>query len=461
MGRTALELSPFSAARSERQAAGAPNSGSRIPRDAAAIVAWVLLIGAGALLVQVTLVRPGIARLDAAPLHAAFDPHVEPWIVLPVLVALATVWTMRVSSRLSWRAVLGAAWGLSATWAVSLASIRGWHRISAPLGHPGEYLAVVPKITSLGAFLDHFVEHIRGYPVHVQGHPPGFVVIVWALRHVGLGGPLAVSLLCIAVGAASAPAALIVVREVAGDEWARRAMPFVAVSPAAIWIATSADAFYAGVGAWGVALVVVATGRSGRHSDVCALVGGLLFGMTAFLSYGLVLLALIPLVVAARRRRARPIVLAAIGALPVFVAFLAAGFWWVDGLVATRGRYAAGIASRRPYLVFLVANLSSLAIALGPATAVALRRLRDHGVGLVVGGALLAVTIADLSGMSKSEVERIWLPFMPFLLVAGGALVVSRTAGAPGVLPRVRGTGWLIAQAAVAILLESLVRTAW
>ena len=37
-------------------------------------------------------------------------------------------------------------------------------------------------------------------------------------------------------------------------------------------------------------------------------------------------------------------------------------------------------------------------------------------------GAVLAVTVADLSQMSRSEVERIWLPFMPWLTLAVVAL---------------------------------------
>src|SRR5262249_59126618 len=116
------------------------------------------------------------------------------------------------------------------------------------------------------------------------------------------------------------------VREGGGEEWAGRAAPFVALAPAAIWIATTADAFYAGVSAWAIALVVLASGRRGPRADVLALAGGLLFGITAFLSYGLVLLAAVPLVVAWRRRRFRPLVLAAGGALIVAFGFLAAGF---------------------------------------------------------------------------------------------------------------------------------------
>ena len=39
--------------------------------------------------------------------------------------------------------------------------------------------------------------------------------------------------------------------------------------------------------------------------------------------------------------------------------------------------------------------------------------------------ALVTVLVADLSGMSKAEVERIWLPFVPWLLI-GTALLTRR-----------------------------------
>jgi hypothetical protein len=61
--------------------------------------------------------------------------------------------------------------------------------------------------------------------------------------------------------------------------------------------------------------------------------------------------------------------------------------------------------------------------------------------------ALLALLVADLSGMSKAETERIWLPFVMWMLPAGAFL------------PRPRA--WLIAQAALALLLNHLLLTGW
>ena len=58
--------------------------------------------------------------------------------------------------------------------------------------------------------------------------------------------------------------------------------------------------------------------------------------------------------------------------------------------------------------------------------------------------------MANLSGLSKGEVERIWLPFGLLALVAGASL-----GDGGSVRP------WLALQAAVAVALEVAVRTPW
>jgi hypothetical protein len=94
-------------------------------------------------------------------------------------------------------------------------------------------------------------------------------------------------------------------------------------------------------------------------------------------------------------------------------------------------------------------NLSALAIAVGPAIAPALRRLRTTGPALLVAGALAGVALADLSLLSKGEVERIWLPWVPWILVATLAL------------PHRRRHPWLAAQAATGIALQLALRSSW
>ena len=146
------------------------------------------------------------------------------------------------------------------------------------------------------------------------------------------------------------------------------------------------------------------------------------------------------------------------------------GFWWFDGLAATRVRYLAGIAlpcDRR--LLRALGNPAALALALGPAVAVALARVRDRRLWLLAGAALAAVVVANLSGLSKAEVERIWLPFCPWVLVlAAGladrperteALEPAPIAATPDWSPLAGAL--LAAQVVVAVAVESFVKTPW
>lgn len=416
---------------------------------------WCILVVGSVLLVQ-RLRWAGIdVKLDAPPLHGSVEPRMTVFLVVAAVVGGWIVWWLPAASRrLPWPALLAVSFVSAAAVAVVVATVHhGPGGLTEPLTGRFEYLDQVGAVGRPAPFLAGFADAVRdrAYSVHVHGHPPGFLLLLWLLDRVGLGGTVPAAALVIAGGAAAVPCVLVAARNVVSEAAARRAAPFLVIGPMAVWVATSADAFFMGVVAAAAAAVVVATGRPGGRGDRLAVCGGVGFGVAAFLSYGLVLAAVVPLGVAASRRRVRPIVLAALGALAVFGAFAAFGFSWFDGLAATRERYFAGVASVRPYSTFVVANLGILAIMLGPAVAVGLARLRDRRAWLLVGGALAAVVLADLSGMSKSEVERIWLPFAPWILVSGTALAVT-----------VRSTRrWLALQLVAALAIEVVVRTAW
>jgi hypothetical protein len=354
--------------------------------------------------------------------------------------------------RLPWRWLLLGFAALAALCAVSLALTMGTSGLLRPLVLRGdEYLLDVPKVGSPGRFLQGFVDNIDQYVVHVRSHPPGFVVILWTLDWIGLGGRGWAAALCIGGGASTVPAVLIATRQLVDEDAARRAAPFLALAPAAIWVATTADAFYAGVGAWAATAVILALHREGRRSDLLAVAGGIGFGVLLMLAYALALVGLIPLVVAVVRRRARPIVLAGLGAAAVLGVVALFGFWWPDGLSATGEQYRLSVAKDRPLRYFAVSNLAAFGIVLGPALAVALVRLRRSRMWLVVGGALLAVTIANFSNYSKGEVERIWLPFTVWVLAAGAVLWGSDRVARK----------WLALQVGFAILFEVAIRTRW
>jgi len=426
-------------------------------RAGVAVAVWGAIVAAGVFALVATGDLVSVAT-EAPPLHGVWD--LRPGLsMLPALVcgvALVAVWP-RACTRLRWRSLIVGSSGAALAWGVSLALVDGGRGLVGPAQNRREYLAGVRALGSPAHFLRDFPDAILHSSVHVQGHPPGYPLIVWAIGGLGLGA-WGVTAVQVAGGVLAVPAVLLAVRAVAGEPFARRAAPFVAVSPAAIWLVSSADALFAGVGAWAIAAVVLAcVGSRGRRTDVLAVVGGGLLGVAGFLSYGLVLLAAVPLGVAWSRRAVRPVLLAVAGGGAVLLLFAAAGFWWFDGLAATRHHYVAGIASRRPYEVFVVANLAALAIATGPAVAAGLARLRGAPVAWLVSGAVAAVALADLSGMSKGEVERIWLPFAVWLLPAAGALAArDRTRTGTRTVER-----WLAAQCALALLVQGGVRTPW
>ena len=66
-------------------------------------------------------------------------------------------------------------------------------------------------------------------------------------------------------------------------------------------------------------------------------------------------------------------------------------------------------------------------------------------------GAASRRSCSPMSGLSEGEVERIWLPFIPW--VASAAVAYARDPLAPA--------GWLLAQAITAVALQALVRSPW
>ncbi len=408
------------------------------------LVAWAALIAAATL--RGNPMRE-VIKLQAPPLIASVDHHVQAstWLVLALGLALAGL-VPRLCGRLGWRRVLVLTVLVALGWGLALASIRGADRLEAGLEGPYEYPAVVVQVDEVGVrqFIDTFTDPdvLAAYPVHVEGHPIGSALLFVGLDRIGLGGLGPAAALMILAGAATVPAVLLAVREVADEGRARQAAPFVAMAPALIWMVTSADALFTSVAAWAIALLVLATSsdRSLRRREVLAVAGGAVFGLGLHLSYGLAPLILVPVFVIVLRRRWDVLAWAALGGGVVTGVFTVAGFWWFDGLAATRVRYGVGIARLRPYSYFVpLGNPAAFAVTLGPAVAVAIATVRDRRLWILTGAMLATVLVANLSGLSKGEVDRIWLPFVPWVvLLCGGLADVGRSRpialrrGAPG-----------------------------
>lgn len=400
------------------------------------------------------------------PLLAEWDPHVGPGTPAALLLAAAgAAYGPALAARLPWRGLLAAAWASALAWITCLALVDGWRRgIAGRLTSRNEYLRVIGGFADIPAALRDFTHHIVSgspapWPAHVAGHPPAATLVFVLLDRTGLRGGGWAGTFCVVVGATGCVAVLVAVRALADETLARRAAPFVVLAPAAVWQGTSADGFFAAVAAWAVALLALALTRPSPWAGAGA---GLLFGLTCYLSYGLTLFALIGaavLVLGRRRPRDRPFPLVPLLAgLAVFPAvFSLAGFDWLDGYRLLTIRYRQGVGGIRPYGYWLWADLACAVLITGPATAAGLGRagavLRRRRTGprarlaVLVCAALLALLVADLSGMSKAETERIWLPFALWLLPACA------------LLPRPRP--WLAAQVVLALLLNHLLLTGW
>lgn len=426
------------------------------------LVAVAFLVGAALNVRGVPLHAP-----NAAPLLAAWQPRVAPTTPAAVAIAVLVVgWGPAIAHRLGWRWLLLAAYVTSASWVFALGLVDGWSRLATRLASHGEYLTEVadapPPLQLLSTYAGRI---IHGQPdswaTHVAGHPPGALEFFVLLDRVGLGGGGWAAAVCMLAGSSACVAVAIALHSLAGEQMARSAAPYLVVVPAALWIGVSADAFFLAVSAWGIALLAVATHASGVRGDLAAVGSGLLFGYTVYLSYGLVLVAAIAGAVLLAGRRVRPGLVALAAVAAVVVAVTAAGFWWWDGYQHLVIRYHQGVGGERPYAYWVWANVAALVLCTGPAMAAGLRRTgvqavtaartrcRTPGWGLaaVVLGAALALAVATISGLSKGEVARIWLPFALWLVPACA------------LLPRPRL--WLAVQVTTALLLQHLLLINW
>jgi len=398
-----------------------------------------------------------------APLFGIWQRH---WGVgTPVAVVIAVgviVWGPALAQRLRWSGLLAVTGAVSLAWAMALVMIDGWQRgFLDHLQDSNEYVPTVHTIADVPAMLRDFSSRILEgqpgtWPTHVSGHPPGALLAYVGLDRIGLGGAVPAGMLDVVAGCSAVVAVLIAVRVLSAEQTARRAAPFLALAPAVIWIAVSADALFAGVTAWGIALLALAAKRAVRWPVLASLGAGLLLGYGIYLSYGLVLMGVPAVAVLLAARTARPLLPAVLAALAVVAAFTAAGFWWVDGYHLVVQRYYEGIASERPFSYWGWANFASLLCAVGVATAAGMHRVLTpsklwsrEGLTMLVAGVALAVVIADVSALSKAETERIWLPFAVWLLAA------------TALLPTRYQRWWLGAQAVLALSIVHLVLTNW
>lgn len=463
--------------RPDRDGGRPAGSGAISPAAALTVIAGALALIAATSLVGTWMNRHGYAmQLAAPPLHARLRPHAgwgTPLAIATVLVAAAL---QRQITALSWRRLLGSGWLIMVSWLCSLTLVdrfpHGWVGV---MTKSTEYLHALDRIHDPVRFLSTFDQHIllepHHWPTQVSGHPPLTTLMFWALDRIGLPGGFWAGALCIAGSSLTVLAVPTVLRSLGAEASARRLVPVAAVFPGAVWMAMSADGLFAGVATSGLALVCLGLGARPAPAAVLGLSGGLLLGASLFLSYGLVLFGVIVATVAwLTRRRDRATQLAVWGpataaVVAVWSAHRVLGFSWLTGLRTLHTRYFQGVAHSRPYGYFLFADLAALLICCSPVLALgvtvaarSLMRTRarrsprerpETAVALLCLSAITAVLLADLSGMSKGETERIWLPFA-VVAFTGVSLLSDRAARRA-----------LVAGAVCALLVKHLLWTRW
>ncbi|MEQ6899521.1 hypothetical protein [Nocardioides sp. YIM 152588] len=430
---------------------------------------WIAL-GAALLLLAAAIAYQAVTGVDVharnakyplsqtlPPWHGYLDPRTGPGTVPALALALAGVMVGgRLAATLPFGRLVALSYVVSLGWLLALVTVDGTRGLTRVLGHTSEYLRTARRTDDVPAMLAEYVDRIPhdapdNWPVHLAGHPPGAVLFFILLVRIGLGGDLAAGLVVTVVAASIAPAVLLTLRALDATLTARRAAPFLVLTPAAVTMSVSADAVMAAVAAWATFLLALAATRAGPAALGWAVGSGLLFGYLVMMSYGLVLFAAIALAVLVAARTWRPLVPCALAALAVVLVFAALGFAWWEAFPVLRERYWDGVASERPTSYWIWGNLAALVATAGPVVAAGLARLghAERPARWLVVGAVACIVVADLSLMSKAEVERIWLPFVPWLTLA--------VAGLPDRWLRPA----LALQVATALVVQHLLNTFW
>lgn len=360
--------------------------------------------------------------------------------------------------QLPWRSLLALGWVATAAWALSLALVDGAAGLTRSLQSPDNYLHDLPGVGERPlAYLDAYTDHPAVLSIAARGHPPGQVLLLWALHRLGITEPFTLGLLITAIGALLTPLVLAAVRGVCGEAAARAYAPVLILAPYAVWVAVSVDVVVAVLGAVAVLFGVWASDRrrAGLRAAGLALACGVCIGVAALFSYAAPWLGVSAICLYFARRRPFLNLATGLGALlPVFAA-QAAGFNWVEGLLMARNDYITRIEPERSAVTWSFVSVVVLLLAVGPALVRSVRRLRKTPGWPFLVGAGAAVTFSILFGLARGGAEAAWMPFFPWLAVA--AVAPSAQGGDDVATPRL-----LVAVGALtAIIIEAVLLTSW
>ena len=418
-------------------------------------------VGAGAVLVTLAMIVPRLeddnVHVHWPPLHADWMPRFGPMTIVAIVIGLA-LWTVfpPLARRMPWPRLMVATYAATWLWTMALAFTDGCEGLRRVFDRTGEYVYDAQRVTSIPHMLRTFTDHIpmdsaQHWHTHVAGHPPGALLYFVFLDRLGITSHLWIGIITVTIGTTAVSAVVLALCCLGSEDLAQRAAPWLVLAPTAIWMGVSADALFTAVAAWGLCLLVLA---GTRYRPAYAMAGGMMLGLCAYLSYGLPLLGVLALAAVWLTRCWKVLPWALGGALVVAAIFTVAGFSWWEAYPILVDRYYDGIASKRAYGYWVWADIAAWTFTAGlavwaafPSIPAAVRR-RDP-LAILASAALLSIVIATLTGMSKAEVERIWLPFTLWIVAL------------PALLPRPWQRPLLLTQVILALMVQSLVLTRW
>jgi hypothetical protein len=423
------------------------------------LLCWLALIGFGLALTAWAVHSSAQLGTASAPFLGRYRLQLAPSSLLAPAVAVAILALQAGGwfERARWGLIPAAGYLAGLAWVLGLVLVDGEAGLTRPLVDPDNYLSQVAAVHGAPLhYLQHFNQNSAAHSAAARGHPPGPVLLLWALQRAGLHNELDLALFITAVGTLTIPLVLSAVRGVCGETPARRYAVVLILAPYAIWVAVSTDVFIAVLGAAMVAAGVRASDRrrTGLRAGAWALVSGALLGLASLFSYSAPWLGLSVVCLYFARRRPFLNLGTGLGALlPVLVADRL-GFAWLSGLAVARADYATRVEPYRPVLWWSVISMVTLLLACGPVLFASLRKMRNTPGWPFLVGAGCAVAFSVLAGLARGGVEHAWLAFFPWLTV--GAVAPQRQAGpdipAPTILVAFGALAAIVIQAVLATL---------
>jgi hypothetical protein len=324
--------------------------------------------------------------------------------------------------------------------------------ISKPFDRPGaEYFWDVKFVTSVHTFLHDYISNLPHYGIHTRTHPPGDVLILYLFSKLFAPGVTVASWCAVVFTATAVLPVYFLARKIAGQSTAYLVLALYPVVPSLVLFgATSMD---------GIILVFLAWTTYFLHRAIShpslpnAILAGISLWLSAMMSYVVVCVLALMILYALLERSSlfpsfRAIFIATLITLAGFVlCYVLTGFDINHGFQASRYYDHYGMKTFKMtfprYLDISFDNLIAFLVGLGPPTVILwLRQLRTdlstppkHNPHVSLNLAL-AVSIAFFSfaKLFTHETERVWLFFIPLVLIAAARAIQQATPKSPRLL---------------------------